>query len=79
MYIKMYYKKTRKCTVYKDNYGRSLSKLLEMFREAKSDFPELKEEDVDVIDIVGPTNSRLIGIKFNLKKGDKVPSSYEKI
>ena len=78
MFEKKYYRKTRKCIISDDKYGRSLSKIMEMFREAQSDFPELKEEDVEVIDIVGPTDGRLIGIRFDVKKGKKVPSSYEK-
>ncbi|MFA6097408.1 MAG: hypothetical protein WC788_07325 [Candidatus Paceibacterota bacterium] len=77
MFRKKYYKETKKCTIHKGGYGRSLAKIMEMFREAKSDFPELKEEDVEVIDIVGPTDGRLIGIRFDVKK-EKVPISYER-
>lgn len=77
MFRKKYYKKTNKCTINEGGYGRSLSKVQEMFREAKSDFPELKEEDIQIIDIASPTNGLLIGIRFDVEKGKKVPSSYE--
>lgn len=78
MYRKKHYSITKKCTVYEESYGRSLSKVLGMFREAKSDFPRLTEGDIEVIEIVSPTNGRLIGIRFDVRKGDKVPSSYER-
>lgn len=71
-----FHKEIGKCTIHTDSYGRSLNTLLEMFHEAKKDFPGLEEKDIEVINIVGPTNGRLIGIRFDVE-GKKVPRSYE--
>ncbi|MBI2121034.1 MAG: hypothetical protein HYT94_05420 [Parcubacteria group bacterium] len=66
-----------RCVVRTNCYGSQLSFFLELFEEAKKDFPTLTPEDVRVIHFGGQFYSGTFGIEFT--PPETVPAIYQTI
>jgi hypothetical protein len=62
-----------------DNYVHTLAHFLELFEEAKKDFPELKPEDVEIVHYGGERYAKTFGMEFEIPKGKICPAAYAKI
>jgi hypothetical protein len=62
-----------------DSYGNTLEHILELFDEAKKDFPALTFSQVSIVILGGRTYNGIYAIYFNAGKGAKKPRSYRVI
>ncbi len=67
------------CVIRSNTYAKSLDYIFDLFGIAKSDFPELKPENVNVVQFAGRRYARTYGIEFEKIEGADVPSEYEQI
>lgn len=75
-YHKQY--KTKRFIVRTDCYNSDLSHFILLFQTAKKDFPDLKEEQVEIKHYGGMTYKGTYGIEFNLDP-KVIPVEYEQI
>lgn len=64
--------------IFKSNYSKSLEQITKFAKEAKKDFPFLKDEDIKVVVLTGSQNDRMTGIQFEVQDESKIPESYFK-
>ncbi len=63
-FIKEYAKSAKRCIIRTDCHGSKLSFFDELWVVAKSDFPELTREEVDVVHYGGKRYKGTFGIEF---------------
>lgn len=70
--------KIYRCYIYSNSYGSVLSHFIELFNEAKKDFPELTERDctVCILDTLGEKG--VTALNFMVKRKQK-PRGYDKL
>lgn len=64
------------CSIREDNYGRSLAKINRLVAEARKDFPELKDEDIEVVVYGGVNFKGQIGVEFRATSIDAIKDYY---
>ena len=62
-----------------DSYIHTLAHFLELFEEAKKDFPGLKPEEVEIVRYGGIRYAKTFGIEFRIPTGKTCPAAYAKI
>ena len=67
------------CVVRSELHSRSLAHIMGLFEEARNDFPDLKPEDVNVVQYSGKSYSGTRGVEFVKPKDTKIPESYKPI
>lgn len=60
-----------------DNYDKRLSKFQNLFEVAWYDFPNLKPDQVEIVQYGGERYKRTMGIEFTVQV-DTIPEGYEK-
>ncbi len=75
--FKEYQPNAKICVIRENAYGSNLNKFLSLYEMAKEDFPELKVEDVEIVQYGGRYYVRTFGIEFKIF--GKVPDSYDRI
>jgi hypothetical protein len=81
MYIKRavrltFYQGVVRVAIHRNNYNKTIKHIMEMVAEAKKDFPETPDEDIEVVVYGGEQYKGMLGIEFNAKE-DKLPQGYE--
>ncbi len=66
------------CVIRTNIYGSQLSHFMNLFNEAKKDFPDLKPEEVDIKQFGGRRYKRTFGIEFD-RPEESVPETYNRI
>jgi len=66
-----------RCVIRTKTYANNLQHFIELFEEAKKDFPQLEPGSVEIVQYGGQDIKRMFGIEFNIK-GEK-PTTYRKI
>ncbi|MFH1207532.1 MAG: hypothetical protein V1668_02910 [Patescibacteria group bacterium] len=61
------------------SYWHTLDYFQFLFKVALNDFPEIKPEDVEIIQYGGGCVKRTFGIEFNVKDGTAIPGNYKQI
>ena len=59
-----------------NTYAHNIKYINNMVKEAKKDVPELKDEDIEVVQFAGERYSKTYGIEFPVKKK---PAGYDEI
>ena len=62
-----------------DNYDSRLSKFLELFEAAKSDFPFISESDINLVHYGGDRYKRTFGLEFSVPDSTSIPDIYVEI
>ena len=63
---------------YYETYCHTLEHFIKLISEAKKDYPELKDSDINIVQYAGDTDARKWGIEFNVKNlGDE--TNYKEI
>jgi len=75
--IKEYSKYAKKCVIRTNSYSSSLSYFNELIEIAKNDFPELIDDNIEIVQYGGERIKRIFGIEFY--PTNYVPSSYNEI
>lgn len=57
-------------------YGSQISKINELAKEAKSDFPSLLDSDIEVVLFGGYSKKGIFGLHFKVPSNDSVPGDY---
>lgn len=60
-----------------DHFDSSFKVIKELIQEAKEDFPELKDDDIKVVQFGGEQYPRTFGIEFSFDESISPPSDYE--
>lgn len=70
---------TRCLCILMTGYGSPFSKFVGLVAEARKDFPNLKDEDIEVVQFGGSHHKRFWGIEFSFAKADNlnIPTTYE--
>ena len=71
--------RTPVCVIRSRNYGSSLAKFLYFAREARKDYPHLKDEDIKVVHYGGDRISGTFGIEFEPPKENLVLDGWTEI
>lgn len=56
--------RTPRCVVRSRNYGSSLAKFLDFAAEARKDYPQLSDDDIEIVHYGGDRIARTFGIEF---------------
>lgn len=75
--IREYSEAAKTCVLRTNTYKSSLSYFLDLFKEAESDFPFLRPEDITIKLYSGSRYKHTFGIEFGM--GSRVPESYTRI
>ena len=67
------------CIVRSDCYGSHLDYIHELVKAARVDFPDLQDEDIEVIQFGGRHYKNTFGIQFRAASDSLVPASYREI
>lgn len=59
-------------------YGSSFEFISGLVQEAKKDFPELEDKDIEIVKFAGQHYARTFGIEFYVKTTE-IPEEYSKI
>ena len=62
-----------------DNYDNRLSKFINLFGIAQSDFPSLPESNAEIIHYGGDRIKRTFGIEFSVVLSMSIPADYVEI
>jgi len=74
--IKEFCKSSNRAVIREDAYGSQWSKFKRLVNEAKKDFPDLNEDDVEIIHFGGERYAKTFGIEFYTVYA---PDSYSEI
>jgi hypothetical protein len=75
--IKEYCKKTNKCVIRTNSYSHQLDHINMLITEAKKDFPNLSDPEIEIILFAGRHYARTMGITF--KATGEVNANYSEI
>ena len=67
------------CTIESEENSRKLNILLALKEIAKTDFPSLQDDDIDVFNIAKSPVSISMGIEFFIASNTQIPSDYKQI
>lgn len=70
--------KTKRFVIRTDCYNSELSHFMLLFQEAKKDFPDLKEEQIEIKHYGGRCYKGTYGIEFTIDP-KVIPTTYEQI
>ena len=59
-----------------NGYGSSISKMNQLAAIAKSDFPSLTDEDINIVQFGGISKKGIFGLQFRVPSNDPVPEDY---
>lgn len=65
-----------RCAILTDDYSNNLQRILDLFKEAQKDFPQLEPSDVKVVQYGGNRIKRIFGLEFDVPENAHVPTTY---
>jgi len=62
--------------LYRNDYGKMISKVNEFSKIIKKDFPTIKDEDIEIVIFDGRSKKHVMGVRFNIPEGSEIPKDY---
>jgi hypothetical protein len=62
-----------------DDYSHMFSKVLSLVKIAKTDFPSLTDDQIEIVVYGGNRRKRIMGIEFPIPSQTKIPNDYQEV